>query len=222
MLTKSWTVFRDLGKPHSNSRRGHLGIALLAFALPPRTQTGTLGHFLPGRFERLCQITALRVYKCVEWMCNCQGKGFKKQNQEKVWSADKSPLDECVTKTTSRANKCPQVNFQGGQVPPGQVPVRTSSPNFPPASKNGLALVPMEIVVLTIIWLGILHHAHSFLPGTCPTGTCPTVTRRIGTCHPGTYPPGEFPALIFAHCLYAPSTCPQPPYYTWQAHPKDT
>ena len=31
---------------------------------PPRTQTGTLGHFFPGRFERLCQITVLRVYKC--------------------------------------------------------------------------------------------------------------------------------------------------------------
>ena len=30
----------------------------------PRTQTGTLGHFFPGRFERLCQITVLRVYKC--------------------------------------------------------------------------------------------------------------------------------------------------------------
>ena len=31
---------------------------------PPRTQKGTLGHFFSGRFERLCQITVLRVYKC--------------------------------------------------------------------------------------------------------------------------------------------------------------
>ena len=53
-----------LGKHPSNSCWGHLGIALLAFAPPPRTQTGTLGHFFPGRFERLCQITVLRVYKC--------------------------------------------------------------------------------------------------------------------------------------------------------------
>ena len=155
-----------------------------------------------------------------------KGKDSKNKIKKKFDQHTRVPLTS-APKTTSRADKCPQVNFQGGQVPPGQVPVRTSSPNFPPASKNGLALVPMEIVVLTIIWLGILHHAHSFLPGTCPTGTCPTgtcptVTRRIGTCHPGTYPPGEFPALIFAHCLYAPSTCPQPPYYTWQAHPKDT
>ena len=144
-----------------------------------------------------------------------KGKDSKNKIKKKFDQQTRVPLTS-APKTTSRADKCPQVNFQGGQVPPGQVPVRTSSPNFPPASKNGLALVPMEIVVLTIIWLGILHHAHSFLPGTCPTGT-----RRIGTCHPGTYPPGEFPAWIFAHCLYAPSTCPQPPYYTWQAHPKD-
>ena len=150
-----------------------------------------------------------------------KGKDSKNKIKKKFDQHTRVPLTS-APKTTSRADKCPQVNFQGGQVPPGQVPVRTSSPNFPPASKNGLALVPMAIVVLTIIWLGIPHHAHSFLPGTCPTGTCPTVTRRIGTCHPGTYHPGEFPALIFAHCLYAPSTCPQPPYYTWQAHPKDT
>ena len=32
--------------------------------LPPRTQTGTLGHFFLVRFEQLCQITVLRVYKC--------------------------------------------------------------------------------------------------------------------------------------------------------------
>ena len=31
---------------------------------PPRTQTGTLGHFFSGRFEPLCQITVLRVCKC--------------------------------------------------------------------------------------------------------------------------------------------------------------
>ena len=31
---------------------------------PPRTQTGTLGHFFPAWFERLCQITILRVCKC--------------------------------------------------------------------------------------------------------------------------------------------------------------
>ena len=43
----------------------YLGIAQMAIAPPtPRTQTGTLGHFFPGRFERLCQITVLRVYKC--------------------------------------------------------------------------------------------------------------------------------------------------------------
>ena len=41
-------LLTHLGKPHSNSRGGHLGIALLAFAPPPRTQTGTLGHFFPG------------------------------------------------------------------------------------------------------------------------------------------------------------------------------
>ena len=43
------------------------GIWALPFQLlhpPPRTQTGTLGHFFPGRFERLCQITVLRVNKC--------------------------------------------------------------------------------------------------------------------------------------------------------------
>ena len=56
---------RELGKHHQKWRKKHLGIALIAFApLPPRTQTGTLGHFFPGRFERLCQITVLRVYKC--------------------------------------------------------------------------------------------------------------------------------------------------------------
>ena len=42
----------------------YLGIAQMAIAPPLRTQTGTLGHFFPGQFERLCQITVLRVYKC--------------------------------------------------------------------------------------------------------------------------------------------------------------
>ena len=31
---------------------------------PPRPQKGTLGHFFPGRFQRLCQITILRVCEC--------------------------------------------------------------------------------------------------------------------------------------------------------------
>ena len=40
--------FIMLGKPHSNSYWGYLGIARIAFATPPhpRTQTGTLGHFV--------------------------------------------------------------------------------------------------------------------------------------------------------------------------------
>ena len=38
---------RELGKHHQKWRKKHLGIALIAFApLPPRTQTGTLGHFI--------------------------------------------------------------------------------------------------------------------------------------------------------------------------------
>ena len=41
----------------------YVGIAQIAITPPlPRTQTGTLGHFFLGRFERLCQITVLRVY----------------------------------------------------------------------------------------------------------------------------------------------------------------
>ena len=31
---------------------------------PPRTQTGTLGHFFPGRFEQDCQITVLGANNC--------------------------------------------------------------------------------------------------------------------------------------------------------------
>ena len=126
--------------------QGAFGHCPFSFCIPPpRTQTGTLGHFLPGRFERLCQITALRVYKCVEWMCNCQGKGFKKQNQEKVWSAYKSPLDEC-----------PQDNFQGGQVPPGQLPGRTSSPRTS-ASPDKFPKLSTSIKKRS---------------GTCPHGNC--------------------------------------------------
>ena len=44
--------------------QGAFGHCPYSFCTPPRTQTGTLGHFFPGRFERLCQITVLRVYKC--------------------------------------------------------------------------------------------------------------------------------------------------------------
>ena len=39
-------VLGALGKHHYKTRRPYLGIALIAFAPPPRTQTGTLGHFL--------------------------------------------------------------------------------------------------------------------------------------------------------------------------------
>ena len=89
-----------------------------------------------------------------------KGKDSKNKIKKKFDQQTRVPLTS-APKTTSRADKCPQVNFQGGQVPPGQVPVRTSSPNFPPASKNDLALVPMAIVVLSIVWLGILHLAHT-------------------------------------------------------------
>ena len=151
-----------------------------------------------------------------------KGKDSKNKIKKKFDQQTRVPLTS-APKTTSRADKCPQVNFQGGQVPPGQVPVRTSSPNFPPSSKKRSGTCPHgNCCPDNCLVRNIAPRTHSFLPGTCPTGTCPTVTRRIGTCHPGTYHPGEFPALIFAHCLYAPSTCPQPPYYTWQAHPKDT
>ena len=44
--------------------QGAFGHCPFSFCTPPRTQTGTLGHFFPGRFEQLCQITVLRVYKC--------------------------------------------------------------------------------------------------------------------------------------------------------------
>ena len=40
---------------------------------PPRTQTGTLGHFFPGRFKQLCQITVLRV-------CNCHKESWQALN----------------------------------------------------------------------------------------------------------------------------------------------
>ena len=30
------------------------------------TQTGTLGHFFPVRFEQICQITVLTVHKCTK------------------------------------------------------------------------------------------------------------------------------------------------------------
>ena len=43
---------------------GAFGHCPFSFCTPPRTQTGTLGHFFPGRFERLYQTTVLRVYKC--------------------------------------------------------------------------------------------------------------------------------------------------------------
>ena len=45
--------------------RGAFGHCPFSFWTPPtRTQTGTLGHFFPGWFEQLFQITVLRVYKC--------------------------------------------------------------------------------------------------------------------------------------------------------------
>ena len=84
-----------------------------------------------ANFQYHYQVYAMDVIKC-----NCLREGFKKQNPEKVWLVDKFPLD-----------KCPKDNFQGGQVPPGQVPVQTSSPNFPPVSKNDLALICTIVLV---------------------------------------------------------------------------
>ena len=37
-----------LGKPQFEKCRVYLGIAQIAIAPPPRTQTGTLGHFIFG------------------------------------------------------------------------------------------------------------------------------------------------------------------------------
>ena len=39
---------QHLGKPLSACHRLHLGIAQIAFTPPPRTQTGTQGHFFSG------------------------------------------------------------------------------------------------------------------------------------------------------------------------------
>ena len=39
-------------------------------------------------------------------------------------------------RTSARKDKCQEDKCQGGQVTPGQVPWRTSSPNFPTASKK--------------------------------------------------------------------------------------
>ena len=54
--------------------------------------------------------------------------------------ADKLPLDKCQTdkcqEDKCQEDKCQQDKCQGGQVTPGQVPWRTSSPNFPTASKK--------------------------------------------------------------------------------------
>ena len=44
----------------------YLGIAQIAIASPPLTEPGTLGHFFPGRFEQICQITVLTVHKCTK------------------------------------------------------------------------------------------------------------------------------------------------------------
>ena len=41
-------VRASLGKPQIKKCRVYLGIAQIAIALPPFTQTGTLGHFIPG------------------------------------------------------------------------------------------------------------------------------------------------------------------------------
>ena len=40
----------SLGKPLSTCLHPHVGIAQIAFTPPPRTQTGTLGHFFQARF----------------------------------------------------------------------------------------------------------------------------------------------------------------------------
>ena len=53
-----------LGKHLSICPHLYLGIAQITITPPPRTQTGTLGHFFQAWFERLCQITILRVCKC--------------------------------------------------------------------------------------------------------------------------------------------------------------
>ena len=80
LQTLPWMSFchYQLGKPYWNSCRRHLGIALIAFASPPRT----LGHFFPGRFEQLCQVTVWGVNNCHKKSWQALNPFFIKENAQ--------------------------------------------------------------------------------------------------------------------------------------------